>query len=282
MMCAGESLPDFSGTDGRTFGNRRGRSNYMLLVTKLRDAWSNLAGAVDRNENVGAPTVTALFDLVYVFFELRYERCVLILPQGRLREEVLANVSRQLAELRLYFSTFQRLLSDRCTRKPYAELAQFACCLHIRLLGPTVQYLLDADGGSSGTLLPAALPGCGSGFGGEGSLGLPAAAAPPAARCKLGVTDHRTGESLVPKDPSADPALSSGDFSGIRINIWNRAKVRRFITHFLAGGGTHNRGYHALRWEMILHGHAGEMGKYAVLSVLPDQIARSLYEYNDT
>jgi hypothetical protein len=90
------------------------------------------------------------------------------------------------------------------------------------------------------------------------------------------VKDHRTG------DPSADPAMSSGDFSGIRINIWNRAKVRRFITHFLAGGGTHNRGYHALRWEMILHGNAGEMGKYAVLSVLPDKIARFLYEYHDT
>ena len=62
------------------------------------------------------------------------------------------------------------------------------------------------------------------------------------------VKDHRTGESVplradrwFPKDPSADPAMTSGDFSGIRINIWNRAKVRRFITHFLAGGGTHNR-----------------------------------------
>jgi hypothetical protein len=65
------------------------------------------------------------------------------------------------------------------------------------------------------------------------------------------VKDHRsdrTGESVplradrwFQKDPSADPVMSSGNFSGIRINIWNRAKVRRFITHFLAGGGTHNR-----------------------------------------
>ena len=38
----------------------------------------------------------------------------------------------------------------------------------------------------------------------------------------------------------------------------------------------------ALRWEMILHGNAGEMGRYAVLSVLPDKIARFLYEYHDT
>jgi len=35
-------------------------------------------------------------------------------------------------------------------------------------------------------------------------------------------------------------------------------------------------------WESILHGNAGEMGKYAVLSVLPDKIARFLYEYHDT
>ena len=103
------------------------------------------------------------------------------------------------------------------------------------------------------------------------------------------VKDYRTGQ-IVPlradrwfqKDPSADPMMSSGDFSGIRINIWNRAKVRRLLTHLLAGGGTHNRGYHALRWEYILHGNAGEMGKYAVLSVLPDKIARFLYEYHDT
>ena len=61
------------------------------------------------------------------------------------------------------------------------------------------------------------------------------------------------------KDPSTDPMMSSGDFSGIRINIWNSAKVRlgRLLTHLLAGGGTHNRGYHALRWEYMLHGNAG-------------------------
>ena len=47
--------------------------------------------------------------------------------------------------------------------------------------------------------------------------------------------------------------------------------IQRFITHSLAGGGSHNLGYHALRWEMILHGNAGELGTYAVLSVLPDK-----------
>ncbi len=84
------------------------------------------------------------------------------------------------------------------------------------------------------------------------------------------------------EDPTSDPIKSSGDFTGIRINIWNRAKVRRFITHSLAGGGSHNLGYHDLSWEMILHGKAGEMGKYPVLSVLPDKVSRFLYEYHDT
>ncbi len=95
------------------------------------------------------------------------------------------------------------------------------------------------------------------------------------------VTDNRTGERVpriadsgYQKEPTSDPIMSCSEFSGIRIIIWNRAKVRLFITHSLAGGGSHNMGYHALRWEMILHGNAGELGKYAVLSVLPDKIAR--------
>jgi hypothetical protein len=104
------------------------------------------------------------------------------------------------------------------------------------------------------------------------------------------VIDHRTGERVplradrwYQKDPtsSSDPITSRGNFSGIQINIWNRAKVQRFITHTLAGGGRHSMGYCALRWEMILHGNAGELGKYTVLSVLPDKIARFLYEYHD-
>jgi hypothetical protein len=102
-------------------------------------------------------------------------------------------------------------------------------------------------------------------------------------------TDYRTGDSRPLRadrwfqdNPECAPSLSSSDFSGIRINIWNRAKVRRLLTHSLAGGGSHNLGYGALRHEMISHGNAGEFGKYAILSVLPDKIARFLYEYHHT
>ncbi len=96
------------------------------MTKALRTAWDDLTGAVDRNENIGAPAVTALFDLVYSFLERRYERFAIILSPCSLREEVLANVARQLVELRVYFATFMSNLSDRCTRKTYQELAQFA------------------------------------------------------------------------------------------------------------------------------------------------------------
>ena len=79
------------------------------------------------------------------------------------------------------------------------------------------------------------------------------------------VIDHRTGNSVplradrwYQSAPTSDPITSSGDFTGIRINIWNRAKVRRFMTHSLAGGGSHNLGYHALNdsaWQCSRVGH---------------------------
>jgi hypothetical protein len=200
MVLAGETLSDFAGEDGRVFGGLRARAEYELMIKELREAWANLTGAVDRNENVGAPTITALFDLVYNFLERRYGRYVIILSQGRLREEVLANVARQLVELRLYFATFQRNLSDRCTRKPYGDLAQFAGSRYIRLLGPAVRALLDVDGcsGSSAAL---------SGGGGGGGVGHTGVATPPAARRKLGVSfaDGGAGDQPTPTSPFPPP-----------------------------------------------------------------------------
>jgi len=55
---------------------------------------------------------------------------------------------------------------------------------------------------------------------------------------------------------------------------------RTLMTHRLSGGGTHNIGYDALRWENILHGDCGEYGRYHELSVLPDKIARYLFEFD--
>ena len=63
------------------------------------------------------------------------------------------------------------------------------------------------------------------------------------------VNDYRTGNPMpltgradrwYQRAPTADPngKALSGDVSGIRINIWNRAKVRRLLTHNLVGGGS--------------------------------------------
>ena len=55
---------------------------------------------------------------------------------------------------------------------------------------------------------------------------------------------------------------------------------RTLMTHCLSGGGTHNIGYDAVRWENIVHGNCGEYGRYHELSVLPDKIARYLFDFD--
>ncbi len=75
------------------------------------------------------------------------------------------------------------------------------------------------------------------------------------------------------QDPTSDPIKSSGDFAGVRINIWNRAKVRRFITHSMAGGGSHKLGYqlvlyfvHIVLYFIFLIGHTKHKGQMCVSS----------------
>ena len=61
---------------------------------------------------------------------------------------------------------------------------------------------------------------------------------------------------------------------GIKVNIWERAKARRHLEHYLEGGGIN--GYDAVRHETVLHGDAGKLGKYNIISFLPDKVARFL------
>ena len=66
---------------------------------------------------------------------------------------------------------------------------------------------------------------------------------------------------------------------GIRVNIWNRAKVSRLITRSLTGVGPHQLGYNALDLDFIKQGDAGGgLGSYAVLCNLPDKVAKYLLE----
>jgi hypothetical protein len=51
---------------------------------------------------------------------------------------------------------------------------------------------------------------------------------------------------LVQPPVPVQPKVSR-DFAWIRINIWNRPKIRQLLVHSLSGGGCHNLGYHAMR-----------------------------------
>lgn len=97
--------------------------------------------------------------------------------------------------------------------------------------------------------------------------------------------DDRTGESVLLRADRwyrtpPDEEIDGNDCSGIRCQIWERARVRSLITHRLSGGGSHNLGYDAFPWEMIVHGNCGEYGRYAELAVLPDKLARYLFEFD--
>ena len=82
-------------------------------------------------------------------------------------------------------------------------------------------------------------------------------------------------------DPNAQKENASQACMGIRVNIWNRAKVRRLITRNLTGGETHQRGYDALDLDFIKQGDAGGgLGSYAVLRNLSDKVAKYLLEFH--
>ena len=68
--------------------------------------------------------------------------------------------------------------------------------------------------------------------------------------------------------------------SGIRINMWTGIALHN--THILLSRvkDDDQYGYEALDRESILHGNAGWLGDYTELSILPDKIARLMYEYH--
>ena len=98
-------------------------------------------------------------------------------------------------------------------------------------------------------------------------------------------TDPRSGQARNLRadrwhQTPPEEVIDGVDCSGIRCQIWERAKKRSLMTHRLAGGGGHNIGYDALPWDMILHGNCGKYGQYKVISFLPDKIARYLFEFD--
>jgi len=47
-----------------------------------------------------------------------------------------------------------------------------------------------------------------------------------------------------------------------------------------AGGGKHNIGYAALKWEAVLQGSCGTLGLYPEIALLPRKTAIFLFEYH--
>ena len=73
-------------------------------------------------------------------------------------------------------------------------------------------------------------------------------------------------------DTEEQPDDHDGPCMGIKVNIWERAKKRRHLVHhFSGGGGSFYGGDDALNHMLILHGNAGKLGEYPILSKLPDK-----------
>jgi hypothetical protein len=148
FMCEGERISDWAGEAGRRLGGQTARAAYALLLDQLREAWTSVNAACRRLEHVGSPAVLHLTDQFLLLLERRYARFAIVLVAGPAREEILANVARQLGELRVFFAAFSQNLADRAGRLPYAEQAVFAGERYVNLFTPSMNFLLGEDGGS--------------------------------------------------------------------------------------------------------------------------------------
>ena len=67
---------------------------------------------------------------------------------------------------------------------------------------------------------------------------------------------------------------------GILCNIWASALRRREITHHLRGGGIHDLGWGALRWQEMVGTDEVRFGKHREIRFLPKKIANFLHEFH--
>jgi hypothetical protein len=146
LVCAGERLSDWSGGAACTLGGTAARSLYTHLLKELSAVWADVTGAVGRGEHIGAPSSLLLTELLLNIVERRYARFALVLPAGRAREEILANVARQFGELRTYFAAFDASLADCASQVVYGQQAQWIGQKVLGLFAPAVTSILTADG----------------------------------------------------------------------------------------------------------------------------------------
>jgi hypothetical protein len=84
------------------------------------------------------------------------------------------------------------------------------------------------------------------------------------------------------KQPGALEEDASGRCvaSGVRANIWARARRRADITHLLRGGGRFSMGWGALRWQETLSTDVVRFGRHGQLRYLAKKVANFLHEFH--
>ena len=68
--------------------------------------------------------------------------------------------------------------------------------------------------------------------------------------------------------------------SGVRANIWARARRRAEITHNFRGGGRHALGWGALKWQETVNTDVVRFGRHAQIRYLAKKVANFLHEYH--
>ena len=68
--------------------------------------------------------------------------------------------------------------------------------------------------------------------------------------------------------------------SGVRANIWARARCRAEITHVLRGGGRFAMGWGALRWQETCNPDVVRFGCHRQIRFLAKKVANFLHEYH--
>jgi hypothetical protein len=83
-----------------------------------------------------------------------------------------------------------------------------------------------------------------------------------------------------------EPDVLEGDASGrcvasgVKANIWARARRRAEITHKLCGGGSHAAGWGALKWQETVNTDVVRFGRHAQIRYLAKKVANFLHEYH--
>ena len=84
------------------------------------------------------------------------------------------------------------------------------------------------------------------------------------------------------KQPGALEEDASGRCvaSGVRANIWARARRRADITHLLRGGGRFSMGCGALRWQATCNTDRVRFGRHGQIRYLAKKVANFLHEFH--